>query len=220
MHAPAGRCMHRPGPRRMRRGQPATVPTVIGFVLSGGASLGAIQVGMLRALYERDIAPDLIVGASAGAVNGAYIASRPPTEDTIAALADVWRSTKTLEVFPPNPATAVLGLVGERDHLVTNAGLKAMLGIYLEFDRLEDAKIPLHLIATDVLSGAEVRLSKGNARDAVLASAAIPGVFPSIQFGDMDLVDGGVSDNTPISAAAELGASTIYVLPTGAPCEL
>jgi NTE family protein len=193
---------------------------VIGFVLSGGASLGAIQVGMLRALYERGIAPELIVGTSVGAVNGAYIASRPAEPKTAEDLAKLWRSTTSFEVFPPNPVTAVLGLVGWRDHLVPNIGLKALLEANAQFRRLEDAPIPFHVIATEVLSGAERRLSEGDARLAVLASAAIPGVFPSIEFEGMELIDGGVADNTPISHAVELGATTVYVLPTGTACNL
>jgi NTE family protein len=193
---------------------------VIAFVLSGGASLGAIQVGMLRALYEREIAPDLIVGSSVGAINGAYVASRPQTVPTAEALAGVWRSLRTLEVFPPNPVTAVLALLGHRDHFVPNFGLKALLESHEQFTRLEDAAIPLQVIATEVLSGAERRLSRGDARAAVLASSAIPGVYPAIEFDGEVLVDGGVSDNTPISIAAELGATTIYVLPTGIPCTL
>jgi NTE family protein len=193
---------------------------VIAFVLSGGASLGAIQVGMLRALYEREIAPELIVGASAGAVNGAYIASRPPTVETAQSLAGVWTGLRTLEVFPLNPVTATLGLLGLRDHLVPNFGLKALLSKHMQFERLEAARIPFHVIATDVLNGAERRLDRGDAQAAVLASSAIPGVYPAIEFDREVLVDGGVSDNTPISIAAELGARKIYVLPTGIPCAL
>jgi NTE family protein len=193
---------------------------VIAFVLSGGASLGAIQVGMLRALYEREIAPELIVGASAGAINGAFIASRPTTPETAQALAEVWEGLTTLEVFPPNPVTAVLGLLGQRDHLVPNDGVKALLAEHMEFERLQDAQIRFQVIATDVLSGAERHLSSGDAQTAVLASTAIPGVYPAIKFDDEVLVDGGVSDNTPISTAAELGATKIYVLPTGIPCTL
>jgi NTE family protein len=193
---------------------------MIAFVLSGGGSLGAIQAGMLRALYERGIAPELILGTSAGAVNGAYIASRPQTVETSAALAEVWRGLRAFEVFPPNPVTAVLGLVGLRDHLVPNIGLRALAERYLEFESLEDAAIPLRLIATDIRSGAEVRMSSGDAASAVLASAAIPGVYPAIDRDGAVLVDGGVSNNTPISDAAELGATQIYVLPTGGTCRL
>jgi len=149
---------------------------MVGFVLSGGASLGAIEAGMLRALYEHGIAPELIVGTSAGAVNGAYIASRPPTVPTAESLAELWRGMQTLEVFTPNPLTAVLGLVGERDHLVSNAGVKRVLEANTQFRRLEDASIPFPVIATDVLSGQKQRLSHGYAEAAVLASAAIPGV--------------------------------------------
>jgi NTE family protein len=175
---------------------------------------------MLQALYERGIAPELIVGTSAGAVNGAYIASRPATAETAEGLADIWRSLRTFEVFPPNPVTALLALLGQRDHLVPNVGVKALLDEHLGFDRLEDAPIPFHVIATDVRSGRPLRLSAGDARDAVLASAAIPGVYPAIEFGELELVDGGVANNTPISDAVELGATRIYVLPTGITCEL
>ena len=175
---------------------------------------------MLRALYEHGIAPELIVGTSAGAVNRAYIASRPPVPETAEALAKLWKSTTVLEVFPPNPVTAVLGLVGARDHLVPNIGLKKLLSTYAQFERMEDAPISFHVIATDVLAGQERRLSTGDAESAVLASAAIPGVYPSIERDGLDLVDGGVSDNAPISQAVDLGATTVYVLPTGAPCML
>lgn len=191
------------------------------FVLSGGASLGAIQAGMLRALFERNIVPDLLVGTSAGALNAAYLASRPPTVATADALAEVWRRTRSWEVFPPDPVTATLGLVGVKDHLVPAAGVRAVLRRQLKLDHLEQATTPLHIIATDVLTGRERRLSSGSARDAVLASSAIPGVFPSVKWEDgRRLVDGGVANNTPISDAVELGADTIYVLPTGIPCEL
>jgi NTE family protein len=193
---------------------------MIAFVLAGGASLGAIEAGMLRALYERGIGPELIVGTSAGALNGAYIASRSPTVQTATTLAMMWRATKTFDVFPPNPLTAAAGLIGARDYLVSNSGVKRILRENAQFKRMEDAAISFHVIATDILTGRELRLSRGDAESAVLASAAIPGVFPSIKRDGLTLVDGGVADNTPISHAVELGADTIYVLPTGAPCAL
>jgi NTE family protein len=193
---------------------------VTAFVLSGGASLGAMQAGMLEALYERGIVPDLICGSSVGAVNGAFIASRPPTVETARALGDVWRGLRRSEVFPTNPMTGLLGLVGRRDSLVPGSGLERTLRRHLQFDRLQDAPIPLHVTATDVLTGDAVRLSRGDALDAVLASAAIPGVLPSVRWHGRDLVDGGVADNTPLSHAIALGAGTVYVLPTGSACAL
>ncbi len=84
------------------------------FVLSGGASLGAVQVGMLRALYERGVAPDLVVGTSVGAINGAFIASRPPTPETADELGDIWRSVSRGRVFPLRPLVGLLGFLGAR----------------------------------------------------------------------------------------------------------
>jgi NTE family protein len=99
----------------------------VAFVWSGGASLGAIQVGMLRALYEREITPDLIVGTSAGAFNGAYIASRPQTTATAESLARIWRGLRRAQVFPVNPVTGLLGFLGTRDHLVPESGLQRLI---------------------------------------------------------------------------------------------
>jgi NTE family protein len=97
---------------------------------------------MLRALYERRIAPELIVGTSAGAINGAYIASRPPTVQTADELARMWRSISTLQVFRPNPFIAVAGLLSLSDHLVSNRGVRKQLRRNVQFTRMEDAAIP------------------------------------------------------------------------------
>jgi NTE family protein len=194
-------------------------PTVA-FVLSGGASLGAVQVGMLRALYERAIAPDVIVGTSAGALNGAFIASRPQTTATADALADVWRGLRRGQVFPLNPLTGLFGFLGARDHLVPDSGLRRLIADHVEVEELEAMPIPLHVVAVDVVTGQELRLSRGPVLDAVLASAAIPAVLPPVPWGEHVLVDGGVANNTPISHAVELGAERIYVLPTGHACQL
>ncbi|HJS92894.1 MAG TPA: patatin-like phospholipase family protein [Solirubrobacteraceae bacterium] len=196
-------------------GKPSTA-----FVLSGGASLGAIQVGMLRALYEREIVPDVIVGTSAGAMNGAFIASRPPTIATTDALASVWRGLRRCQIFPVSPLTGLLGFIGTRDHMVPASGLRKLIEGHIEHERLEDLPIPLHVVAVDVISGEELRLSRGPIVDAVLASAAIPGVVSPVRWGDRRLMDGGVANNTPISHAVDLGARRIYVLPTGYACAL
>ena len=190
------------------------------FVLSGGASLGAIQVGMLRALYEREVAPDLIVGTSVGAINGAFIASRPPTAATAQKLAHVWHEIGRGQVFPLNPLTGFLGFFGARDHFVSDESLRALIDDNIEFVELEQAPIPFHVIATDLLSGRELRLSRGDALEAVMASAAIPGVFAPVEWDGRKLIDGGVSNNAPIAHAIELGAERVYVLPTGSACDL
>ena len=189
-------------------------------MITGGASLGAIQAGMLRALYERGIEPDLILGSSVGAINGAFIASRPPTVETADALADVWRGVSRSDIFPLNLVTGFVGFIGHRSDLVSDRGLRRLLDEHVEFDRLEQAPVPLHVITTDLFSGTERRLTEGPAVEAVLASAAIPGVFAPVEWGGTELVDGGVSNNAPISHAIELGAERIYVLPTGNACAL
>jgi NTE family protein len=187
------------------------------FVLAGGASLGSLQAGMLRALYERGIEPDLLVGTSAGALNGAYVATRPQTPQTAKELSRVWSGLRREDIFPIHPPTMIGGLSNHRDHLVPDRQLKQLIRRHLQLDELEDAAVPLHIVTFDLLSGSEVLLSAGPAQDAVLAAASIPGVLPPVHWGEHLLVDGGVVNNTPISHAVELGAERIYVLPTSDP---
>jgi NTE family protein len=184
----------------------------VAFVLSGGASLGASQAGMLQALYEHGIRPDLLVGTSAGAINAAFIASRPQTPSTAAELQQVWRGLGRSHAFPANPLTAGLGMLGLRNYSVSARALRRLVLRHLELDRLEDTPVELHLVAADALSGEEVLLSSGPAIDAILASAAIPGVFPAVQWKAQLLIDGGIVNNTPISHAVALGADRILVL--------
>jgi NTE family protein len=192
----------------------------IAFVLAGGASLGAIQVGMLHALYERGIKPDVIVGTSAGALNAAFIASRPQTVETADELGQIWRDLRRGQVFPLNPLTGLLGFLGTRDHLVPQAGLRRIIANHIERDMLEQMPIPMHVVAVDVISGEELLLSRGPVVEAILASAAIPAVLPPVEWEGRTLIDGGVANNTPISQAVALGASSIYVLPSGHACSL
>ena len=132
----------------------------------------------------------------------------------------MWRGLGRGQIFPLNPLSGFMGFFGARDHLVSDRGLRRLLQRHLEFGRLERAPVPLHVIATEVLRGRELRLSRGDAVEAVMASAAIPGVFPAVCWKGRELIDGGVSNNTPIAHAVELGAETVYVLPTGSACDL
>jgi NTE family protein len=188
------------------------------FVLAGGGSLGAIEAGMLRALVEHGERADFVVGASAGAINGAYFAS-DPSADGIARLEAIWRGLKREQVFPFD-MRKMFGLLWRRDHLVESRGLRRLLEAHLPYARLEQAALPIHVVATDLITGDEVLLSSGPAVDAVLASTAIPGVFPAVTIGGRELVDGGVTNNTPVSTAVRLGADRIVVLPTGFACAL
>ena len=192
----------------------------VAFVLSGGASLGAIQVGMLRALADHDIRPDLIVGTSAGAVNGAFLACRDFGPEAVDELAELWHGVRRGQVFPVEPVTGLLGFLGAHRNLVPGGALRRLIGRHTDCERLEELPTSLHVIACDVLKGQEVRISEGPLVDAVMASAAIPGILPPVEWDGRLLVDGGLMNNTPITHAVELGADHIYVLPTGGPCEL
>src|SRR3954453_16588145 len=94
------------------------------YVLSGGASLGATQAGMLQGLYERDIRPDLFIGTSAGALNAAFAAGRPSAGDPAIGLQRIWLGLTRAEVFPASPLTAALGALGMRSHSFPSSGLR------------------------------------------------------------------------------------------------
>lgn len=172
---------------------------------------------MLRALYERGITADLMVGTSAGALNAAFVASRPQTVATANKLARVWRGLQREDIFPVSMRTLVSGVCGRCDHLVPDHGLRALVARHVEFEDIADAAIPLHVVAFDLNEGREVLLSDGPAPDVIAATAAIPGILPPVRIGDRLLIDGGVVNNTPISHAVALGAERIYVLPTQEP---
>lgn len=186
------------------------------LVLSGGGNLGAAQAGMLLAMEEARVEVDFIVGASAGAINGAWIASGRPAEE----LADLWRGLRRSDIFPTSVAGGLLGVLGMRDHLAAGHGLRSLLERHLSFDVLEDSVVPFRVIATDLLTGRDVCLDSGSAVDAVMASAAIPGVFAPVTIDGRILIDGGVVNNTPISHAVAMGADQIWVLTTGYACAL
>ena len=202
--------LHRPQAIAKRR---ASSPRTA-FVLSGGASLGSVQVGMLRALYERGVQPDLLVGTSVGALNAAFIASRPQTVETADQLADIWCRLRRDHVFPLSVRALIVGLAGRRDHLVPDGAVRKLVREHVEFTDIEQAAIPLHVVAFDTQEQVEVLLSAGPAVDAIAAAASIPGVFPPVRVNGRSLIDGGVANNTPLSHAVALGAERVFILPT------
>ena len=187
------------------------------FVLAGGGSLGALQVGMLRSLLEHGTEPDLVLGSSVGAINAAYFAA-VPTLEGIRALEQVWRGLHRHHVFPIGLLDGLLGFLGRRSFLVDPGPLRTLLQRELPVRRLEETAIACQVVAADALSGEEVRLSSGDAVEAILASAAIPAIFPPVVIDGRSLTDGGVSSNTPIAAALAAGAERVIVLSTGFAC--
>ena len=173
---------------------------------------------MLHALASRGIAADVVVGSSVGALNGAYYAGNPTIEG-IQRLDAIWRGLRRNDVFPLTWGTMARFLY-RRDFLITSDALRQLVDRNLTYRNLEDAKIPVHIVATDILSGATVVLSEGPAALAIIASAAIPAAFAPVHLNDLYLADGAVSSDTPITVAVARGARRLIVLPTGYACAL
>ena len=183
------------------------------FVLGGGGSVGAVQVGMLRALLEAGIRPDLVVGTSIGALNGAFLVGHLDL-DGMKEMKHFWNSVQRREVFPISPRNLVRGVLGHHNYLFTHLGLRSLItSADLGFSRLEEAPVDVHVVATDLVSGEPIVLSRGDTVEALLASAAIPGVFAPIVIDGRTLIDGGVVANLPVRQAVELGANRLFVLP-------
>jgi NTE family protein len=170
---------------------------------------------MLRALTAAGIRPDLVVGSSAGALNAAGFAA-DPTPDGIERLARAWSATRRSDVFPLRPVALAQGVLGLRDHLVPPRYFERWLSAHIGIDALEDAVVPVHVVTTDRETGAPVVLSSGPTIPALLASTAIPGVFPSVVVEGRALIDGGLAADTPVRQAVSRGATRIFVLPSHA----
>ena len=196
--------------------EPRAFGPKVAFVFSGGASYAAAQAGMLRAVTSAGLVPDLVVGTSAGALNAVAFAANP-TAEGVENLVQSWTATRRSDVFPLRPLALALGIAGRRDHLIPPARLQHWLVGHLPVHGLEDTVVPAHVVATDRASGQQVVLSQGPALEALMASTAVPGVFPAVTVGDRTLVDGGLSADTPVGVATSLGATTIFVFPSHAP---
>lgn len=183
------------------------------FVLSGGGNLGAVQVGMIRALIESGVRPGMIVGTSVGAINGAFLAGRADL-DGVSEIARFWSSLRRRDVFGLGVGPIARGLVRPRGYLFDSRPMRRILESFLTFDRLEEAPIPFAVVATELSTGEPVVLSSGDAATALLASSAIPRVLPPVEIGGRLLVDGAASADVPLDQAVALGARNLFVLAT------
>ena len=186
------------------------------FVLAGGGSFGAIQVGMLHALAKHGVAADMVVGSSDGAINGAYYAG-DPTLKGILQLETIWRGLQRQDVFPLTWRT-LAGFLWRRDFLISHDGIRKLIENNLPYRNLQDAMLPVHIVTTDIISGESVVLSEGSAAEAIVASTAIPGAFSPVAHERLYLADGAISSNTPVKVAVKKGATRLIVLPTGHAC--
>lgn len=184
------------------------------FVLGGGGLLGANEVGMLRALLEEGVHPDLVVGTSVGAINGAAIAFEP-TPASVARLTDVWRKVADSDLYSGSALRRVSHLARTRTHVHPNEPLRGLLEEQFGDTAIEDLTVPFQCVAASIERAAEHWFTSGSLVDAVLASTAVPGVLPPVRVGDEHFLDGGLVNSIPVSRAVALGANTIYVLQVG-----
>ncbi|HEV8063586.1 MAG TPA: patatin-like phospholipase family protein, partial [Acidimicrobiales bacterium] len=190
----------------------STSPT--GFVLGGGGMLGAAEVGMLQALLEGGIAPDLIVGSSVGALNGAFIAARP-TVDTVAEMTRVWQTMSERSVFGASMLGQLESLARNGTYLHSNDGLRALVDERLGGLQFGDLSVQFECVAACIERAAARWFSSGSVTEAVLASCAVPGLFPAVEIDGEHFYDGGLVRSIPIGRAVELGAHRIFVLHVG-----
>jgi NTE family protein len=190
--------------------------TKTAFVFAGGGSFGAIQVGMLHSLAAHGITADMVVGSSVGALNGAFYAG-DPTLKGVERLETIWRGLTRQDVFPMSWRT-VLSFLWRRDFLIPHDGIRKLIEDHIPYRNLQDARLPLHIVTTDIVSGDSVVLSEGSIAEAIVASTAIPGAFAPVLYRDHYLADGAISSNTPIQVAVKKGARRLIILPTGHAC--
>ncbi len=185
------------------------------FVLGGGGVLGAVEVGMLRALLEREIVPDLVLGTSVGAINGALVA-KDPSLAVIDRLTELWQSaTQGRDVYGDHPLRSVRRAMSTKTHLYSSSPLKQRLADELGEVRFEDLAVRFEVCAASIERAAEHWFNTGPVVEAIVASAAVPGLLPPAKIGDEHFLDGGIVNSIPVGRAAQLGATRIFVLQVG-----
>ncbi len=181
------------------------------LVLSGGGALGALQAGFLRALFRTDFHPSVIIGTSAGALNGAFLAFHPDEQGT-EELVEIWRSLRDQSLFLFNPLRIAYQLAS-RQMCLTNGGLLSrLLRDHTPVDDFSATKVPLCITTTNLTAGRKEVFHEGPVSTAVLASTALPGLFCPVEIGDQMYVDGGVLENLDLDTAIELGAKEVLAI--------
>lgn len=184
------------------------------FVLGGGGILGAHEVGMLRALAESSLVPDMVLGTSIGAVNGAFFAA-DPTPRGVERLIKLWRASNAASSSAGVILRRVTTLARSRTHLASLDSARARLAEALPVDRVEELRVRFQCVAASVERAAEHWFDHGPLADVVLASCAVPGILPPVRVGDEHYIDGGIVNSIPVARAVALGATSIYVLQVG-----
>ena len=189
----------------------ADLPRPVGYVLGGGGSLGAVQVGMLQALAEWDVPPDVVAGSSVGSLNGAVLALDP--RGAANRLSHLWARLTRDQVFPGGLLTQARTLQHTRTHLFPSTGLAAVIAGFIGAERtFAELALPFAVVTTDIATARPHVLRDGPLLPALLASAAIPGIFAPVDLGPLRLYDGGLVANVPMRQAVAMGARSLVVL--------
>jgi NTE family protein len=184
----------------------------VAFVLGGGGLLGAAEVGMLAALAERGIQPDVVLGTSIGAVNGALYAAEPGAAG-LDRLRSLWADADAL--WGGSALQRLTTLARTRTYLQPFGEVRDRVAAMLPVQRVEDLAVRFQCVAASIERAAEHWFTEGPLAEVVLASCAVPGVLPPVRVGDEHFIDGGIVNSIPVSRAVLLGARTIYVLQVG-----
>jgi NTE family protein len=183
------------------------------FVLGGGGLLGAHEVGMLRALSEAGVKPDLVVGTSVGAINGAFIAADPA--QGVTRLGELWQGDDLRLAFSETLWGRTARLLRSGTHLHSFEPLRRLLEQELPGGDFADLQLPFQCVAAEIEAAAARWFSSGPVVPAVMASCAVPGLLPPVDVDGAHYFDGGLVDSIPVGRAVALGATTVYVLQVG-----
>ncbi len=186
----------------------ASVEMRTAFVLSGGGPLGAIQAGQLRAVLEAGIKPDLIIGVSAGALNGAAIAAAPVIE-TAVMLEQTWSRLRREDVFAGTASARAWHLVRRHPNVFDPSGLAALVAALIHVDDLADLSVEFEAVTLNLDASRLDYHRSGNPAAVLLASSALPGMFPPVVIDGDRHVDGGIANNLPLQRARDLGVTRI-----------
>ena len=186
----------------------------VAFVLTGGGTLGAVQVGMLRALLERGIRADVVLGSSVGALNAAAFA-QDPSLGGVEVLERAWQTAKENLMLNRGRLWSLMHLATKRDAIYEENTLGTLIDAFLSYDRIEDALLPCAVMASALSGHPERCFWSGPTRALLLASSALPGIFPPVTIDGERFIDGGVINNMPVNHAVSAGATLIYVLLCG-----
>ncbi|MFN8443729.1 MAG: patatin-like phospholipase family protein [Caldilineaceae bacterium] len=190
------------------------LPKPVAFALSGGASLGSVQVGMIRALRDAGIYPDLVVGSSVGSLNAAAIACYG-LDAAVDVLETTWSQLRRHDIFPGGVLAQALCLLRTRQSLFRQDRLAKLIARIQTDPFIENLSMPLGILATELATYEGVLFTAGKLQSALLASTAIPGLYPPVQIEDKWYIDGSCTENVPLRAAMQMGAGSIVVLDTG-----